>query len=311
MPLQENDISWDVLRQIVHAWAGARAELIEVRHLVGGCVNTTVALTTADGGRAVLKISPHRVSRELQRESHQLHMLKKLGLPVPQVYASHVATLDNPNSYILMEFVDGVDLNIARKRCSPEEFDGLQQHLAELVLSLHANTSTHYHRHEPEEPQRFDSWAEFYRHVYSPIWGELEKSPTLPVKARRQIERVHDRLDRLLAHDDQPRLVHWDIWAANVLTKPDGQGRWRITALLDPNCKYAHAEAEIAYMELFNTITPAFLKTYQKQRPLAETYHRVRKPIYQLFPLINDVNLFGNGYLKPLLAMLDRVAPLL
>ena len=62
MSLQENDISWQVLRRIVHDWAGSAAELSEVKPLEGGCINTTLALMTKSGPRAVLKI--RRRSRE-------------------------------------------------------------------------------------------------------------------------------------------------------------------------------------------------------------------------------------------------------
>ena len=58
---------------------------------------------------------------------------------------------------------------------------------------------------------------------------------------------MHEKLDHLLAHDDQPRLVHWDIWNTNILARTNGDGKYHIAALLDPNCKFAHAEAEIAY----------------------------------------------------------------
>jgi len=137
MSIQENDISWQVLRRIVHDWAGSSAELTEVKPLEGGCINTTLALMTAGGPRAVLKISPHRVNREFLREADQLAHLRRLGIPVPEVYFSHLADLENPHSYLLMEFVDGVDLNSARQHCTADEFDDLQRHLAELVLILH------------------------------------------------------------------------------------------------------------------------------------------------------------------------------
>jgi fructosamine-3-kinase len=80
--------------------------------------------------------------------------------------------------------------------------------------------------------------------------------------------------------------------------------------VLDPNCKYAHAEAEIAYMDLFHTSTQAFTKAYQQARRLDDEYHQIRKPIYQLYSLIDHVNLFGHDYVKPMLAALDRAASL-
>lgn len=311
MSHQENEVSWHVLRRIVHAWAGDAAELAEVKPLTGGCINTTLALTTEAGDRAVLKISPHRVNRDVEREAYQLGLLRSLGLPVPQVYKSHLATLDEPHSYLLMEYVDGHDLAAARQACTPEQYDALQRELAEIVLTLHGRRGEAYFRdHGPIEMPRFESWVEFYRHVYDPIWVDVEKSPVLPAKVRRHIRKIHDRLDRLLVHDDAPRLAHWDIWSGNVVAAPNGDGGWHVRALLDPNCKYAHAEAEIAYMELFHTVTPAFLQAYQAERKLGEGYHRVRKPVYQLYEMISHVHGFGHEYVKPLIAAWERAAAL-
>jgi fructosamine-3-kinase len=104
--------------------------------------------------------------------------------------------------------------------------------------------------------------------------------------------------------------VHWDVWATNILAAPDDAGNWRIAAVLDPNCKYAHTEAEIAYIDLFHTSTPAFMKAYQQERKLEDHYHRVRKHVYQLYPLVNHFHLFGGQYLTPLTAAAERAASL-
>jgi fructosamine-3-kinase len=306
MPEHE-DISWLELRRIVQEWTGTSAELAEVKPLHGGCINTTLHLVCKDGEQAVLKISPHRVDRNYQREAYQLNLLRELGLPVPQVYVCKVGTLDDPHSYLLMEFMPGVDLASAKKQCSSEEFDELQMHLAELLVELHSNVSHAYRRvtGEDESPE-FNSWAEFYHHIYDPIWRDCEKGNVLPVKLRKQIGKMHERMHRFIAHDDVPRLVHWDVWSTNLLAAPDSDGRWRITAVLDPNCKYAHAEAELAYMDLFHTSTPAFMRAYQQSHRLPNEYHQHRKHVYQLYPLINHVQLFGQEYLKPLQAAVER-----
>jgi fructosamine-3-kinase len=81
-----------------------------------------------------------------------------------------------------------------------------------------------------------------------------------------------------------------------------------VSAVLDPNCKFAHAEAEMAYLELFHTSTPAFMKVYQRQRKLPAEYHRVRKLVYQMYPLIDDVTLHGEQYVKPLVAQVEKLA---
>src|SRR5262245_26432755 len=138
MSLHESDIVSQVLREIVQGWAGTSAELAEVQPLEGGMINTTLCLTLKDGKRCVLKISPHRINRDYEREVHQLDLLQSIGLPVPKVYALDIGSLEDPHSYILMEFVPGIDLSEARHSCTPEQFDDIQAHLAELVLRMHS-----------------------------------------------------------------------------------------------------------------------------------------------------------------------------
>ena len=58
---------------------GSAAELDEVTPLPGGHINTTLCLTTKDGHKSVLKISPHRVDHAYEREAHQLKLLKARG----------------------------------------------------------------------------------------------------------------------------------------------------------------------------------------------------------------------------------------
>jgi fructosamine-3-kinase len=239
MPLTDSDISWQVLRQIIQDWAGANAQIAEVRPLEGGCINTTLGITTDQGDRAVLKIAPHRVNHEFEREHAQLELMRGCDIPVPKVFAHKTASLEAPHSYILMEFVEGVDLAEAKNQCSPEQFDGLQSHLADIVSRLHDQVGSAYQRVAHHEARQFGRWPDFFRFVYDPIWHECEKAPHMPVKARKQISKIHENLDKHLANDDPPRLVHWDIWSTNLLARPDEKGRWHIAALLDPNCKYA------------------------------------------------------------------------
>jgi fructosamine-3-kinase len=307
---QDSEISWPVLRRIVKEWAGGSAELAEVTPLDGGCISTTVALTLVDQSKAVLKISAHRVDRSYEREAHQLTLLRNAGLPVPNVYVWKTGTLDDPFSYILMEFVEGVDWAQARKLATPAQFDDLQIHLADLLRCLHAQTAPRFCRAEPDGGEEFESWPEFYKKVYEPIWRGVEKSSLLSVKERKLVNRLRERLDRLIANDDVPRLMHGDLWSSNLLVRTEEGGRFRVAAFLDPDCKFAHAEVELAYLELFQTVGPCFMKAYQRDRKLTEDYHRFRKPVYQLHSLINHVHHFGDQYAKPLAAALERVSAL-
>ena len=68
-------------------------------------------------------------------------------------------------------------------------------------------------------------------------------------------------------------MVNGDLWPTNLLAHPNGDGRWHVTAVLDPNCKYADAELELAYLELFHTATPTFFKAYARRHKLPPEYH--------------------------------------
>jgi fructosamine-3-kinase len=272
MSIGEVDISWDSLRRIVHNWAGTSAELTEFEPLVGGCINTTLLLKLKDGSKAVLKVNPYRVDRSYEREAAQLALLRSLDLPAPKVLSWKIGTLDDPISYLLIEFIEGIDFAHAKSRCTAAEYDDLQRHLAEIVLTLHARTNPQYMR-IMKDGETFDTWCQFYRHVYDPILHEAGNHPMLPKGCRKQIHKIHEKLERLIIHPDKPRLVHWD-------------------------------------MQLFHTVNPAFMAAYQHVHKLSSDYHNYRKPIYQLYPLLNHLRLFGAEYVKPVSAAVEKCAAL-
>jgi fructosamine-3-kinase len=289
MSTTESDISWHLLRQILQDWAGSSVDLAEVAPLDGGCVNTTLHLTLIDGQHAVIKITPHRVNLSYQDEANQLKMLHELGIPVPEVYRCATGMLQQPKSHL-----------------PQEDYQQLQLELADYTSRLHNVTAEQYGRlargHAPAS-----DWPTLYRELYNPIFKAVEKSPLLGVKIRRRLERVHEKLPRLIEHADKPRLTHGDLWGGNVMCHKNGDGRWHVAALLDPNLTYAHAEAEVAYMELFHTATHTFMQAYQNEHKLHADYHRLRKPVYQLYELMNHVQLFGQEYVRPLCETLDKV----
>lgn len=284
-----DEISWPMVERIVRdSLDDPSAQLAELSLLAGGIVNTTVSVKTAAGQRLVLKVSPHRVNRSHEREARELLLLGELGLPVPRVLGSRTASLESPHSYLVLEHVDGVTLRDAKSLCKPEQFDAIQHHLAELVCTMHAKTGDRYGRFEGAP---FTDWPAFYKSLVDPVLSEADKLHTLPPKVTRTIHRMHDLLHELLAHGDPPRLCHGDLWSANVLCHANGTGEWQVAAIIDPEMRFGHAEAELAYMDLFQTITPAFKKTYTEQFQLSDDYHKVRKPVYQMYGLINQYQL--------------------
>ncbi len=301
-----DDISFSALGRIVQQWAGDPAQLTEVIPLIGGSVNNTLLLVTGDRRKVVLKITPHRINRDLETESWQLNYLRDLGIPVPQVYASHTASLEDPNSFLLMEYIEGITLAEAKKTLSKSDYDDLQQDLSHWVLVLHAQTRDSYGKLDATGNHQVESWPTFFHTLHDHVVAVIEQTQEIPIKLRKKIEKLHQRLGDFLTHDDSPRLCHGDLWGANVMCGQDQSGQWKVRALLDPNLRYGHAECELAYMDLFDTTSKTFKRAYQQKRKMDEDYHKIRKPIYQLYPLLNHVQFFGHRYVAPMIEVAER-----
>jgi fructosamine-3-kinase len=303
-----DDVSWPVLSRIVNQWLGESVELTGVKSLHGGSMSMTLLLQFRRHKAVVLKIAPHMVVQQYQHEAYQLNMLRDRGLPCPEVYASKLGDLDDPNSYLLMEHMPGELLSVVKSKLNEDDLDHIQKHLAELVLQLHGQSGRLYHKVGDGTEQGTRDFAGFFHDIYDPILDDVLAMELISPPLRRRIRSIHGKLDRLLQHSDKPRLVHGDLWSSNLLVQPDRHGKWWVSGLLDPNCRYSHAEMELAYLELFRTVTPTFFRVYEQVHRLSDEYRRVRRDLYMLYPLLNHIRLFGKQYVKPLGAVAERIA---
>ncbi len=298
-------VSWRFIESIVQHWRGSDARLTEMCLLTGGLVNQTLSVKLKDQASAVIKVSDHRVNLNLAREARELARLGSLGIPVPEVYDVQTASLEQPHSFLVMQHVPGVSFRELRPKLSPDHLDAIELELCEIVLKMHNVVGPSFGRNESDV---FDQWPAFYRSLVDPVLSEADKLQCLPGKTFKLIHRIHDHLERLIRTDDPPRLLHGDLWAANIICNVGEDQRWRIEAIIDPELRFGHAEAELAYMDLFKTITPAFKQRYAKTYPLGNDYHRRRKPVYQLYGLINQLQMNGPAYAPPLIEAVDKLS---
>ena len=80
----------------------------------------------------------------------------------------------------------------------------------------------------------------------------------------------------------------------------DGKG-W----LIDPAVYYGCAEADIAMTELFGGFDREFYQCYQSVGKLQPGYED-RRDLYNLYHLLNHLNLFGAGYLGSVVRIIRR-----
>lgn len=156
----------------------------------------------------------------------------------------------------------------------------------------------------PQANGATSSWAEF--------WWARRIEPQL-LRAREQAReparhdewlQLRDRLPELVAAGEAegPSLLHGDLWAGNVLRLAGSEA-----ALVDPAVYHGHREVDLAMADLFGGFGPAFRSAYEAEWPLLPGYQEVRRPIYQLYPLLVHCNLFGGGYGARIAATLRTV----
>jgi fructosamine-3-kinase len=117
-----------------------------------------------------------------------------------------------------------------------------------------------------------------------------QRNDALPAERLRRLEILLARLDEWLPPDPPASLLHGDLWGGNWLVTSAGQ-----PALIDPAVYYGHREADLAFTELFGGFPPAFYAAYREAWPLDPGYAD-RKELYNLYHLLNHLNLFGEGY---------------
>ena len=115
----------------------------------------------------------------------------------------------------------------------------------------------------------------------------------LPVTTDKKIDRLCDQLDQHLdLSGELPALVHGDLWSGN--TFGDNAGR----PLPGGSCgvHFGLRETDLAMTELFGRLPQSFYDAYRDAFPQNPGYEE-RKQIYNLYHLLNHLNLFGGSYL--------------
>ena len=127
-----------------------------------------------------------------------------------------------------------------------------------------------------------DDWAEF--------WLERRMRPQIELAKRNGFNVDFPATSLLKNHNPVPSLLHGDLWSGNAGFTADGP------VVFDPAVYYGDREADLAMTELFGGFPREFYAAYEAAFPLESGYER-RKHLYNLYHLLNHLNLFGGGYL--------------
>ena len=152
----------------------------------------------------------------------------------------------------------------------------------------------------PQSNKPCDDWVTFYRCERLEFQLELAAA-----NGYRELEadgeRVAARLDNLFRdYRPQASLLHGDLWGGNWGVA-DG-----VPVMFDPALYYGDRETDIAMTRLFGGFSGEFYSAYEETYPLAPG-HEARTDLYQLYHVLNHLNLFGTAYLGRARELLRRL----
>jgi protein-ribulosamine 3-kinase len=265
----------------------------------GGCIADSRKLVMNSGRVFFLKQVRDGNFGTFESEVRGLEELRKAGaVLVPEVVAHGL-------DYMLLEWIEE----------GKESADSCMEELGFQFAKLHYFSGEifgfpedNYLGDSPQSnsPSKNGSinWPTFY------VENRLQFQASLAVKngytnpeLQNLLELLYNKIPELLSGtEDKPSLLHGDLWSGNYLIDKNGRS-W----LIDPAVYYGHREADLAMTSLFGGFSKTFYSAYESAFPLVPGYAE-REPLYQLYHLLNHLNLFGNGYYSQVISILKRYA---
>jgi fructosamine-3-kinase len=257
----------------------------------GGCINASRVLTTASGPRLFVKLNPSAPPDMFAREAEGLAALAA----VPGAPRVPTALLAAPG-FLLLEY-------ISPSPPGPRAAARLGEQLAALHAAPAARfgfPNDNYLGSTPQpNPWIVDGWSFFAQHRLLHQGRLARQAGRLPAAGLRRLEGLARRLPDLVPAQP-PSLLHGDLWSGNIVPGPGGQ-----LCLIDPAAHYGWAEADIAMTALFGRQPDDFYAAYATVHSLPPGFAQ-RQDLYNLYHLLNHLNLFGASYLASVESILAR-----
>lgn len=288
-------MNWQAIIHHIETATGRPFKLVRSSAIGGGDINAAYRLTGEHGTYFVKLNAPDNLGMFEAEAEGLLELAKSKSVRVPGVIAAG-KTADH--AYLVLEHIDFGSPNKASERL-------LGQQLAQLHRQNQPTFGWHRNNTIGSTPQhngRYADWPRFWREQRLGFQLKLAAENGYGGGLQARGEQLCSGLEPLFAdYSPQPSLLHGDLWAGNAAVDTGGS-----PVIFDPACYYGDREADLAMTELFGGFSADFYAAYNEAWRLDSGYP-VRKTLYNLYHILNHLNLFGGGYLRQAEHQIDQL----
>jgi protein-ribulosamine 3-kinase len=264
------------------------------RSVGGGCINAAVTLSDGEQTYFVKVNAPDRLPMFAAEAAGLAAIAETDTIRVPEPLCTGTA---GGQSFIAMEYI----------ALSGRSAQGAAEAGRQLAAMHRASRPDFGWDRDntigatPQENVSDPDWIAFWRERRLGFQLDLAAQNGYRGRLQEQGRRLLAAFPALIDHAPVPSLLHGDLWGGNI-----GFDRAGEPVIFDPAVYYGDREADLAMTELFGGFGPDFYAAYQEAWPLDPGY-RTRKTLYNLYHVLNHLNLFGSGYLGQAEAMIGRL----
>lgn len=270
--------------------------ILSETRISGGDINQAAKLFT-NRGDLFLKWNPNAPSDMFEKEAQGLELLRSAEseVRVPEVLA-HSPQKDNEPGFLAMKYISPSSGSGDDAFRFGAELAKLHQTTGDQFGLDHDNYIGRLH----QTNDNYSNWAKFFAEMrISPQLKMAVDTGKLPQSILQNSERLFSRLEEFFP-ETSPSLLHGDLWGGNYFFDSSGTA-----VLIDPAVYFGHPEMDLAFSRMFGGFSETFYQGYESVTPLAPGFEQ-RIAVYNLYPLLVHVNLFGSGYASQARRFLEK-----
>jgi fructosamine-3-kinase len=262
-----------------------KTTILQVIPIAGGSINQVYCLKGNHSKYLVKVNSKNAFPGMFKAEKNGLETIAKtgsIGIPEVILLGDH-----ETESFLVLQWIE-------TKRASARGAAVLGEQLAQMHQSTTENfggLADNYMGSLPQSNKSHSTWTEFF------IEERLKPMIQLSINKKlinnditNQFNKLYERMSGLF-EEEKPSLIHGDLWGGNYLIGLNDK-----PYLIDPAISYGHREFDIAMTTLFGGFSNEFYEAYNYHFPLARGWQQ-RLDLWNLYPLLVHLNLFGLSYL--------------